>query len=142
MGDARAGICSIEALVQKRLLLIEDEEDLAVATKFYLQKLGYVIHHCTSGEDGLSLLQSQNWDGLLIDWMLPDISGIEILQKIREKSPQVVFILSARDSVSDRERGLQAGADLYISKPFSLKSLKQQLKRAFSVSTQPTNFAV
>ena len=129
--------------MQKRILLIEDEEDLAVAIQFYLQKFGYFIHHCASGVDGLSCLQSQDWDALLIDWMLPDLSGIEILQKIGEDSPSVVFMLSARDSEADREKGLQAGAELYISKPFSLKSLQQQLKRAFSGSTKSlVNIAV
>ena len=117
--------------MQKKILLIEDEEDLALATQFYLQRLGYVVHHCTHGLEGLSLLQSQSWDGLLIDWMLPDISGIEVLQKIGSNAPNVVFMLSARDSMADREKGLEAGADCYIAKPFSLKSLQQELKRAF-----------
>ena len=120
--------------MQKRLLLIEDEEDLAAATKFYLQKVGYFIHHCATGLDGLAMLQSQSWDGLLIDWMLPDLSGIEILQQIKGNAPEVVFILSARDSKADRVKGVQVGVDCYISKPFSLKSLQQQLNKAFLVS--------
>ena len=123
--------------MQKKLLLIEDENDLASATKFYLQKCGYVIHHCSTGEEGLALLHSHTWDGLLIDWMLPDISGIEILQAIGEKSPQVVFILSARDSAKDIKKGLLAGADDYLPKPFSLKSLQQKLQKAFSIPLMP-----
>ena len=120
--------------MQKRLLLIEDEEDLAAATQFYLQKIGYFIHHCTTGRDGLAMLQSQSWDGLLIDWMLPDLSGIEILQQIKGNAPEVVFILSARDSKADRVKGFKVGIDGYISKPFSLKFLQQQLQQAFLMS--------
>ena len=117
--------------MQKTILLIEDENDLAAATMFYLQQLGYVVHHCETGSEGLLRLQSQKWDILLLDWMLPDISGIEILQRISNYSPDLVFMLSARDSPADRKHALLAGADFYIAKPFSLRTLQKQLVQAF-----------
>ena len=117
--------------MNKKILLIEDEEDLAIATQFYLQRLGFFVRHCVSGAEGLAMLRSQKWDCLLIDWMLPDISGIDVLHKIKRKAPAVIFMISAKDSHADIEEALQAGVQVYISKPFSLEALRVRLERAF-----------
>ena len=128
--------------VKRKLLLIEDEEDLAVAIQFYLQRFGYVVHHSTSSLASLEVLKSRRWDGLLIDWMLPDISRTDILEKIRENPPLVTFVMTAREEPRSRGKAVPEGANIYISKPFSLDALRNQLDSIFSKLEQSTPLSV
>ena len=125
--------------VKRKLLLIEDEEDLAVAIQFYLQRFGYIVHHSTTGFEGLSLLCNQCWDGVLIDWKLRDISGIDILQKAKDIDPAIIFMMTPREDPREREKVVTSEANIYIFKSFSLDLLRTQLDSVFSaVDTNPS----
>ncbi len=101
-----------------KLLVIEDETDLRMLLVSMLRDEGYTVDQCSDGEEGL--YKAQNWDynGLILDAMLPGLDGFELLRKLRRTSRIPVLMLTARDSTADRVRGLDEGADDYLTKPF------------------------
>ena len=102
-----------------RILYVEDEKYLADAVKYNLEKQGINVDHSADGEDGLNKAVANNYDCIVLDIMLPKMSGIEILQRVREKKIDTpVIMLSALSEVEDKVRGLDAGADDYLAKPF------------------------
>ena len=114
-----------------KILLIEDDQSLTELVKYNLEKEGYEITVEMDGEEGLLYAQTQTPDLILLDWMLPNLSGIEICRRIRRnKSTQniPVIMLTARSEENDRIRGLDTGADDYITKPFSPKELLARIK--------------
>ena len=114
-----------------KILLIEDDQSLTELVKYNLEKEGYEVTVEMDGEEGLSYAQTQTPDLILLDWMLPNLSGIEICRRIRrDKSTQniPVIMLTARGEENDRIRGLDTGADDYITKPFSPKELLARIK--------------
>jgi len=112
-----------------RLLLVEDDEMLGKAVKAGLKQDGYTVDWLTDGESALQALESDDFDVIVLDIGLPGLSGIEVLQRIRQKKNAIpVMILTAYDTVSDRISGLDAGADDYLIKPFDLDELLARLR--------------
>ncbi len=112
-----------------RILLIEDEAAIADFLVRGLREEGYSIEHAADGKAGLSLLQSERWDAVLLDWRLPGYDGLTVLKRFREDDRQTpVLFLTARDAVDDRISGLDAGADDYLCKPFAFGELLARLR--------------
>ncbi len=112
-----------------RVLLVEDEPKLARAIAHGLGAEGYEVEVAASGEDGFFRLARGTFDVLILDWMLPGRSGLEILEALRAgKRTTPVLMLTARDAVEDRVRGLEAGADDYLVKPFAFAELLARLR--------------
>lgn len=114
-----------------KILLVEDEIELAKTLKNILNQEGYQVEISADGEQGLQLAIKENYDLLILDWMLPHKSGLEICQQIRH-SPQLantpVLFLTAKDTLDDRVLGLDAGADDYLIKPFELRELLARIR--------------
>ena len=111
------------------ILIIEDEYKVAEALKEGLEHEGYGVDLAHTGEDGFFLLNSKQYDLLLLDLMLPGRDGIEILKTIRNKKLNIpVLILTARDTVEDRVLGLDSGADDYLIKPFAFPELLARIR--------------
>jgi len=107
-----------------RLLVIEDETKTALYLKKGLKEQGFVVDIADNGEDGLFYATEVAYDCVILDIMLPKLTGWEVLEKLRRHKPHLaVLCLTARDSVSDRVKGLELGADDYLIKPFSFSEL-------------------
>ncbi len=112
-----------------KLLVIEDEPKIANAIQSGLREKGYAVTIAKTGEEGFFLSQSQHYDLILLDLMLPERDGIEILQAMRLCGIQTpVLILTARDTLEDRVRGLDCGADDYLVKPFAFPELEARIR--------------
>lgn len=112
-----------------RILFVEDEQKVARAVKEGLEYAGYEVDLAYTGEEGFFLLNSQDYDLLLLDLMLPGRDGLEILKTIRKKGMTLpVLILTARDAVEDRVVGLDSGADDYLTKPFAFPELLARIR--------------
>ncbi len=109
-----------------RVLVVEDDAALSTLLRYNLQSAGYEVVTAVSAEDGYSQLESELFDLLILDWMLPEMSGIELCGQIRRSKsiPQIpIIMLTARSEEADRIRGLKTGADDYVVKPFSVPEL-------------------
>ena len=107
-----------------RVLYVEDEKFLADAVKYNLEKQGIDVDHAVDGEEGLDMAVSGIYDCMILDIMLPKLSGIEILERVRKKGISTpVIMLSALSEVEDKVRGLNSGADDYLAKPFKTAEL-------------------
>lgn len=112
-----------------RVLVIEDSARLRQAISAWLKKNGFAVDNAGDGGEGLFLAQTNNYDVIVLDLMLPGIDGLTILRRLREeKNPASVLILTAKDSVNDRVRGLESGADDYLVKPFALEELLARVR--------------
>ena len=112
-----------------RILLVDDEKELREALSQILEREGYVVETADNGATGLHLAQTEEYDLLILDWMLPEYSGITICQKVRAAGKATpVLILTAKDTVDDRVQGLDAGADDYLVKPFELRELLARVR--------------
>ena len=107
----------------KKLLLVEDTIPLAEILQKELLSGGFNTEHTTSGRDAIRLLDEFEPDLVILDWMLPDIDGLEVLKIIRQKSNMPVIMLTAKSEEIDRILGLEVGADDYMTKPFSVREL-------------------
>lgn len=108
------------------ILIVEDEESLATLLQYNLDKEGYRVVHCADGEEALINIDEKLPDLVILDWMLPTVSGIEICRRLRQRSETrnlPIVMLTARGEESDRIRGLDTGADDYVVKPFSMTEL-------------------
>ena len=114
-----------------KILVVEDDKDLISLIKFNLKSEGFNVLLSPNGEDGLFTAKEEKPDLILLDWMLPILSGIEVLQRLKNnkdtKSIPVIFI-TAKGEENDKIRGLDSGADDYIVKPFSTKELIARIK--------------
>src|ERR1017187_1339558 len=107
-----------------RVLLIEDSPRLQASVGRGLRKAGYAVDVAGDGKQGLWLAESNEYDSVILDLMLPGLDGLSLLRRLRQRENNVpVLILTARDTVDDRVRGLQQGADDYLIKPFALEEL-------------------
>jgi two-component system copper resistance phosphate regulon response regulator CusR len=112
-----------------RLLVIEDDEKTACALESGLAQEGFTVTTARTGEDGFFRLNAEAFDLLVLDWMLPGRSGIEILKTLRARGQRMpVLLLTARDTVDDRVLGLESGADDYLVKPFAFAELVARLR--------------
>ena len=115
----------------KKILVVEDDKDLISLIKFNLKSEGFNVLLSPNGEDGLFTAKEEKPDLILLDWMLPILSGIEVLQRLKNnkdtKLIPVIFI-TAKGEENDKIRGLNSGADDYIVKPFSTKELIARIK--------------
>jgi two-component system OmpR family response regulator len=111
-----------------RILVIEDEPDLRRVLVQALREEGYAADDAAEGEDGLHKATSWDYDALVLDLMLPRLDGWEVLRRLRKTRKTPVLILTARDGVTDRVRGLDGGADDYLVKPFELNELLARLR--------------
>ena len=108
--------------IRPRVLVVEDESDLVVMLRYNLEKEGFEVAATGDGEEALLLVEEQAPDIILLDWMVPMVSGIEVCRRLR-RNPDTrdipIIMLTARGEEDDRVRGLNAGADDYVTKPFS-----------------------
>jgi two-component system, OmpR family, copper resistance phosphate regulon response regulator CusR len=112
-----------------KILLIEDEAKTARAVVNGLTTEGFVLSSVTTGEEGFFLLNSEPFDAIVLDWMLPGRSGLEVLKTLRTRGSRTpVLLLTARDALEDRVTGLDGGADDYLVKPFALAELAARLR--------------
>jgi two-component system OmpR family response regulator len=112
-----------------RVLVVEDETRMASILKRALEEEGHAVDVAADGEDGLWLATENAYGAVVLDVMLPDVDGFELCRRLRARQQWVpVIMLTARDSVGDRVRGLDAGADDYLVKPFSLAELAARLR--------------
>ncbi len=112
-----------------RLLVVEDEKDMNRLIVKTLQQAGYTVDSCLDGLEAMDYLDSADYDGLILDVMLPGKNGHEIITSLRQKKNALpVLFLSARDSVADRIEGLDLGADDYLVKPFDFDELLARIR--------------
>ncbi len=112
-----------------RILIAEDEEDLNQLIKRRLKEADYSVDACFNGEEVFDYLLGAEYDALVLDIMMPRLSGLEVLRRLRREGNQVpVLLLTARDSIQDRVEGLDAGADDYLIKPFAFEELLARLR--------------
>jgi two-component system phosphate regulon response regulator PhoB len=117
--------------VQPYVLVMEDEDALATLLSYNLEKEGYRVVVAADGEEGMLQIEERLPDLVLLDWMLPKLSGIEVCRRIRGKSESrnmPIIMLTARGEESDRIRGLDTGADDYMTKPFSMTELIARIR--------------
>ncbi len=113
-----------------KILVVEDEESLAVGLEYNLSEEGYEVTIARDGKEALKLFEKVNFDLIILDIMLPYFDGFEVARKIREKFLQIpILILTARTATDDIVEGLEIGVDDYITKPFHLKELLLRVKR-------------
>ncbi len=113
------------------ILIAEDDDALSELLVYNLEKQGFDVTPVKDGEDALALLEERRPDLLLLDWMLPNVSGIEICRRLRARSETQavgIIMLSARGEEYDRVRGLETGADDYMTKPFSVTELLARIR--------------
>ncbi|MHB2026078.1 MAG: response regulator transcription factor [Elusimicrobiota bacterium] len=121
----------VRAAPRKKILIIEDERSLSKILKYNLEKEGYETAQAFDGESGVSAIDKENPDLVLLDIMLPKKDGLEILRVVRSRSKLPVIVLTAKNDEIDRVLGLEIGADDYVTKPFSVRELMARIKAIF-----------
>lgn len=120
-----------------RILIVEDEEKIARFVTLELEHEGYQVEHAADGRTAVDLALERNYDLILLDVLLPQLNGMEVLRRIRKCKDVPVIMVTARDAVMDKVAGLDAGADDYLTKPFAIEELfariRVALKRAEAV---------
>ena len=129
-----------------RILVVEDDKKIASFVVNGLKQSGFAVDHSADGEDGLFRAQTVAYDAAVVDLMLPKMDGLRLIQEVRTKNIRMpVLILSAKTSVDDRVKGLQAGGDDYLTKPFAFSELLARIQALIRRATQapePTRLAV
>ncbi|MGP4843918.1 response regulator transcription factor [Marinobacter sp. 1Y8] len=114
--------------MQDRILLVEDDDELRSLLTRYLVTQGFVVREAANGEDGLALAQDERVDVVVLDIMLPDINGLDVLRRLRAKTRLPVILLTARGEETDRIVGFEVGADDYIPKPCNPRELVARIQ--------------
>ena len=121
-----------EATARKRILVVEDEDNIAIALDYLMSREGYEQTRIATGAGAVELIRRTQPDLVLLDVMLPEVSGYEICQNVR-MDPALngvkILMMTARGSAMERRKGLAMGADGFISKPFELKVLRAEVRR-------------
>jgi two-component system response regulator ArlR len=113
----------------KHILIVEDEDGIVQFLKQGLEEEGYKVSSANNGKSGLELFQNEKFDLVLLDWMLPKMTGVEICKAIRLQNTKVpIIFLTAKDTVQETVEGLKSGANDYIKKPFSFDELVERIK--------------
>ena len=116
---------------RKKVILIEDEVKLARFVELELRYEGYDVTVCHDGREGLQMVTDGNYDMILLDLMLPGLTGIEICRRVRKFSNVPIIMLTAKDETMDKVAGLDSGADDYLTKPFAIEELLARIRVAF-----------
>ena len=120
-----------------RILIVEDEEKIARFVTLELEHEGYQVEHAADGRTAVDMALERDYDLILLDVLLPQLNGMEVLRRIRKRKDVPVIMVTARDAVMDKVAGLDAGADDYLTKPFAIEELfariRVALKRAEAV---------
>lgn len=120
-----------------RILIVEDDQSLHRIIKRRLSEEGYAVDGCFDGEDALYYMESQAYDCVILDWMLPKKDGVILLREFRDKGYLTpVLMLTAKDSITDRVEGLDAGADDYLTKPFAYDELSARVRALLRRNTE------
>lgn len=122
--------------MSSKILIIEDEEKIARFVELELGYEGYTTTKAFDGRTGLELAETGEFDLVLLDVMLPQLSGMEVLRRIRRTSSVPIIMLTARDSVMDKVSGLDSGASDYITKPFAIEELLARIRTALRKTKQ------
>lgn len=112
----------------QKIGIIEDEKNISDMVKYNLEKEGYQVFTAYDGAEGLALIEKENLDLLLLDIMLPNIDGLEICKKVRQKMETPIIIISAKADEFDKVLALELGADDYVTKPFSMREVMARVK--------------
>ena len=131
------------APLQAKVLVVEDEEDISALVTATLESEGYAVVRASNGMEAMERFDKDKPDLVVLDVMMPVISGLEVLQNIRQKGNTPIILLTALESEDNRVRGLQLGADDYIVKPFSVRELSARVaallrRSGMSASASPT----
>lgn len=126
------------AVQHMRILIVEDEPDLCSALARALRDEGYAVDTADNGADGLFNAEGVDYDAILLDVMLPEMDGWEVLKRLRKSKRTPVLMLTARDHSRDRVKGLDNGADDYVIKPFDLPELLARLRALIRRTTRQT----
>lgn len=113
---------------EKRILVVEDEKNIAQVLAYNLRKEGYAVDTAGDGEEGLRLAMSGEYDLLLLDIMLPKLDGFEICRRVRTRCSVPIIFVTAREEEKDKIFGLETGGDDYVTKPFSVKELLSRIR--------------
>lgn len=114
--------------MQERILIVEDDQDIAELIKVHLEDLGMKVTHCDNGEDAIKVALENDFSLLMLDVTLPGCSGLDVCRKVREaKQELAILMLTSRTSEIDRVVGLELGADDYMAKPFSIRELQARV---------------
>lgn len=125
----------------KQIIFVEDDDTIAFGVKNALQMNDYLVQHYSSAEK--ALLGISDWDLAILDWMLPGMSGLELLQKFKQKYPgRPIIMLTAKNTPQDLVLGLDNGADDYVSKPFQLTELLARVRARLREGEQPENATI
>jgi two-component system, OmpR family, response regulator len=129
-----------------RILVVEDDKKIASFVVKGLKQSGYAVDHCGDGEEALVLAETTAYDAAVVDIMLPKLDGLSLIQRLRTQGVKTpMIILSAKAAVDDRVKGLQAGSDDYLTKPFAFSELLarvQALIRRATQAAEPTRLTV
>ncbi len=114
----------------QKILIVEDEESLAIGLEYNLAEEGYSVDIAADGREALRAFSAGDYDMIILDIMLPYHDGFEVAERVRQSDPQLpILMLTARTTDKDRIKGLEAGADDYLTKPFNLKELLLRVRR-------------
>lgn len=129
-----------EETARKRILVVEDEDNIAVALDYLMTREGYDQKRTATGAGAVDMIRAMHPDLVLLDVMLPAVSGYEICQNVR-MDPSLndvkILMMTARGSAMERRKGLAMGADGFISKPFELKALRAEVRRILAGEPAP-----
>jgi len=119
----------------KRLLVVDDEPSIVKGLKFSFEQDGYIVDSAFDGNEAIEKLELTKFDLVILDVMLPEVDGLEVLRRIREKQLLPVIMLTAKGEDMDKILGFEYGADDYLTKPFNILELKARVKALFRRST-------
>ena len=117
-----------------RILIVEDEEKIARFVTLELEHEGYQVEHAADGRTAVDLALERDYDLILLDVLLPQLNGMEVLRRVRKHKDVPVIMVTARDAVMDKVAGLDAGADDYLTKPFAIEELFARIRVALKRS--------
>ena len=127
------------ATAKKTILVVDDEPHIVLGLRDALEFEGFAVLTAGKGRDGVALARAESPDAVVLDLMLPDINGYAVCEELRRWNPHIpILMLTARSQETDKSRGLDAGADDYVTKPFSVNELIARMRAIFRRASRPT----